>query len=88
MYINMYIYKGGEFAFVALGIAEKSGLVEPQLCILGITVEGINVLYVYISIFIHVHIHTYIHMYKHLYIHTYTCIYMYIYVYTSIYIYI
>jgi hypothetical protein len=41
-YIHIYIYIGGEFAFVALGIAERSGLVDPQLCKLLLTTVALS----------------------------------------------
>jgi CPA2 family monovalent cation:H+ antiporter-2 len=39
---GLMLAQGGEFAFVALGIAEKSGLVEPSLCKLLLTTVALS----------------------------------------------
>ena len=39
---GLLLGQGGEFAFVALGIAERSGLIEPQLCKLLLTTVALS----------------------------------------------
>ena len=39
---GLLLAQGGEFAFVALGIAERSGLIEPQLCKLLLTTVALS----------------------------------------------
>ena len=39
---GLLLAQGGEFAFVALGIAERSGLIEPELCKLLLTTVALS----------------------------------------------